>query len=277
MPEKLTKNINFQLFLFSLDPEFICEAVASGVYGIIVDCEIQGKERRQAGADTEINAATIEDLRRVRDCTDAQVICRINGYNSTTSEEIEKAIDAGADEIFLPMVRSETEVADALNLIAGQCGLGILVETVDAVNITNELSKLPLSRVYVGLNDLGIERGTANIFSAIEDGTVERLRRSFEVPFGFAGLTFPESGYPIQCRLLIAEMTRLNCDFSFLRRSFNYDIKGKDMSVEVSKIRDSINRHLQRTSEEITIDKCLLDDAILSVPDPSEWRIGGKR
>jgi len=268
------KNNDFQLFLFSLEPEFIRNAVASGVHGIIVDCENQEKERRQAGADTEINTATIEDLRRVRDCTDARVICRINGYDSTTSEEIENAIDAGADEIFLPMVRSETEVEDALNLIADRCGLGILVETVDAVNIADKLSLLPLSRVYVGLNDLGIERGTPNIFSAIEDGTVERLRRLFEVPFGFAGLTLPERGSPIPCRFLIAEMARLNSDFSFLRRSFNYDIKGKNVSVEVSKILDSINQHLKRSSEEIREDKLLLDDAILNAPDPAEWRIG---
>jgi len=274
MPEKLTKNINFQLFLYSLEPEFIRNAVASGVHGIMVDWESQGKGKRQAGADTEINKATVEDLKRVRKCTDAQVICRINGYCSTTAEEIENAIDAGTNEILLPMVRSEKEVEKVLNLIAGRCGLGILVETVDAVNIANKLSKLPLSRVYVGLNDLGIERGTSNIFSAIEDGTVERIRRSFEVPFGFAGLTLPERGYPIPCRLLIAEMAHLNCDFSFLRRSFNYDIMGKDMSVEVPKILDSIKQHLKRSSEEIREDKLLLDDVILNAPDPAEWRIG---
>ena len=277
MSEKLIKNSNFQLYLFSLDTEFIRKAVASGVHGIIVDWENQNKGKRQAGADTEINKATIEDLRRVRNCTDARVICRINGYNSTTTDEIENAIDSGADEILLPMVRSEIEVEKALNLIAGRCGLGILVETIDAVNIADKLSKLPLTRVYVGLNDLGIERRTPNIFSAIEDGTVEKIRGSFEVPFGFAGIKFPECGYPIQCRLLMAEMTRLNCDFSFLRRSFNHDIKGKDLSAEVPRILESINEHLQRTSDEITIDKRFLDHAILNAPDPSEWRIGEKR
>lgn len=277
MSEKLIKNSNFQLYLFSLDTEFIRKTVASGVHGIIVDWENQDKGKRQAGADTEINKATIEDLRRVRNCTDARVICRINGYNSTTTDEIENAIDSGADEILLPMVRSVQEVQDTLDLVADRCGLGILVETIDAVNIADKLSKLPLTRVYVGLNDLGIERGTPNIFSAIEDGTVEKIRGSFEVPFGFAGITFPERGYPIQCRLLIAEMTRLNCDFSFLRRSFNHDIKGKDMSVEVPRILDSFNVHLQRTSEEIATDKRFLDHAILNAPDPSEWRIGEKR
>jgi len=273
MSEKIVANNNFQLFLFSLDPEFIHEAVASGVYGIIVDWENQGKKERQAVADTEINNATIKDLKRIRDCTEAQVICRINGFCSTTADEIEKAIDSGADEILLPMVRSVQEVQNTLDLVADRCGLGILVETRDAVNIAGELSKLPLTRVYVGLNDLGIERGIPNIFSAIEDGMVERIRRSFEVPFGFAGLTLPDCGSPIPSSLLIAEMARLNCRFSFLRRSFNRDIKGKDMSIEVPKILNSFSKHLRRSPEETTEDKRLLNDVILNAPDPSEWQM----
>ena len=171
------------------------------------------------------------------------------------------------------MVRSVQEVQNTLDLVADRCGLGILVETLDAVNIADELSELPLTRVYVGLNDLGIERGTPNIFTAIEDGMVERIRHSFEVPFGFAGLTLPEYGSPISCRLLIAELVRLNCGFSFMRRSFHRDIEGKDMSIEVPKILDSIRRHLQRSPEDITEDKSLLDDAILNAPEPSEWQI----
>ena len=35
-----------------------------------------------------------------------------------------------------------------------------------------DLCRLPLTRVYVGLNDLSIDRGLANIFTSVADGTV---------------------------------------------------------------------------------------------------------
>jgi citrate lyase beta subunit len=121
--------------LFSTDPAFIHQAVAAGVDGITVDWERNGKPVRQAGADTQINADTLEDLRRVRASTDAQVICRINSYGATTAAEVEQAIEAGVNELFLPMVRSVTEVEAVLAQVNGRCGVGILVETVAATRI----------------------------------------------------------------------------------------------------------------------------------------------
>ena len=124
------------------------------------------------------------------------------------------------------MVRSAGEVADAIRVARGRCGVGILVETVDAVRNAAELARLPLSRVYVGLNDLSIERGSRSIFEALTDGLVDEVRPLFTVPFGMAGLTLPDCGRPIPCRLLIGEMARLACDFSFLRRSWRRDVSG---------------------------------------------------
>ena len=98
-----------------------------------------------------------------------------------------------------------------IEAVGGRCGVGVLVETVAAVEAVEELALLPLSRVYVGLNDLSIDRGTASLFDAIADGTVERVVSAFDVPFGFGGLTEPELGDPVPCRLLIAEMARLRC------------------------------------------------------------------
>ena len=78
----------------------------AGVDGFIVDWECKGKEKRQAGADTEINEDTPEDLRRVRAATNARVLCRLNQPGPWTAGEIEEAVAGGADEILLPMVRS---------------------------------------------------------------------------------------------------------------------------------------------------------------------------
>jgi len=188
---------HFSLTLFSTQPEFIQRAVAAGVAEIIVDWEHLGKQARQNGADTQINHDTLADLQRVRGCTSARVLCRLNQYGQTTQAEVEQAISAGADEILLPMVRSSGEAEAVLRQVQGRCHVGILVETLDATRELHALAKLPLSRVYVGLNDLAIERKSPSIFTAVADGTLERIRRAFDVPFGFGGLTLPECGNPI--------------------------------------------------------------------------------
>jgi len=253
--------------LFSTRPEIIRPAVAAGVKGIIVDWEHIGKEARQAYADTQINHDTPDDLRRVRACTDARIICRVNRYTPLTAHEVEQAIEAGADEILLPMVQSLEEVEAVLRQVGGRCGVGILVETLSAAEIAGDLARLPLARVYVGLNDLAIERGTPNIFTAVADGTLERIRRAFRVPFGFGGLTLPERGYPIPCRLLIGEMARLDCRFSFLRRSFHRDMRGRDSAVEVPRILEAVARARRRSPEAIARDRRDLEAAIAA------WRV----
>ncbi|NIM95060.1 MAG: hypothetical protein GTO18_15280 [Anaerolineales bacterium] len=253
---------DFSLLLFSTDPEFIAQSVSAGVEGIVVDWENIGKDRRQAFADTQINRDTLDDLIRVRASTKAKVICRINRFGESTHSEVEQAVSAGADELLLPMVRTATEVEKALELVRDRSGLGILVETLSAVRTINELSQLPLSRIYVGLMDLAIEREMTNIFMALADGTVETIRQSITCPFGFGGLTLPDRGYPIPCRLLIAEMVRLRCDFSFLRRSFHRDIRGKDPNVEIPRLSEALQKAKSRSKEEVAQDHADLLEAI---------------
>lgn len=253
--------------LFSTDPVFIQTAVNSGIDGIIVDWEWRGKERRQTGSDTEINHYTLEDLCQVRASTDATVICRINGFGPTSPEEIEQAIAAGADEILLPMVRTLEEVLAVLEQVRDRCGVGILIETSDAVSLARELARLPLCRVYIGLNDLAIERKTSNIFTSLIDGTVESVRKAFHVPFGFGGLTLPEGGFPIPCSLLIAELVRLSCNFSFLRRSFYRDTQSRNLAVETPRIREAIRQAYLRSPGEIDRERQELELAIRNWPN----------
>ncbi len=262
----------FSLTLFSTKPGFIQSAVAAGVDEVIVDWEHVGKAERQRTADTEINQDTLTDLRGVRACTRARVICRINQFGSGTPGEVEHAIEAGADEILLPMVRSVGQVQAVLEQAGERCGVGILVETNEAVQLVEQLAVLPLSRVYVGLNDLAIERHHLNIFSSLLDGTLEFIRQPFHGPFGFGGLTLPDGGFPIPCRLLIGEMARLNCTFSFLRRSFYRDIEGRDLGLEIPALQQAIQSAFARSQHEINRDRMDLESAIQAWSDQTELR-----
>jgi hypothetical protein len=234
----------------------------AGVDGFIVDWESKGKEKRQSGADTEINHDTPEDLRRVRASTASRVLCRLNQPGPWTRDEIDEAVASGVDEILLPMVRSPEEVLEAIRLVAGRCGVGILIETLDAVRHAAQLARLPISRAYVGLNDLSIERRSRSIFEPFTDGLVDGIRPLFTVPFGLAGLTLPECGRPIPCRLLIGEMTRLSCGFSFLRRSWRRDMAGRDPRAELPRIRAAIERAGRRSAEEIARDRAELVETV---------------
>src|SRR5205823_4959188 len=157
-------------------------AIAAGVSGVVVDWERVGKRHRQAGADTQIGEDTIDDLRRVRACTPERILCRIDNKARLLDDQIEAAAACGADEILLPMVRSAREVEDVIARVGGRCGIGILIETQSAFHDLGDLAALPLTRVYVGLNDLAIDRGRTNIFEPLVDGTVDEIGSHFTVP-----------------------------------------------------------------------------------------------
>ena len=252
----------FQLFLFVNDPDIVKIATRAGVHGFILDLETRGKENRQNGYDTQISTNSVEDLTLVRENTDNPVICRINPFGVWSQQEIETVISAGVDEIFLPMVRSPGEVVQVLECINDRCKLAILIETLDAVNQAELFTQFPLSRVYIGLNDLAIDRNINNIFLSVSDGTVEKVRKFFNNPFGFGGATLPEFGKPIPSRLLIGEMARIGCQFTFLRRSFYRDMVGGDYSVEIPRILDAFKNAYNRSTAEIESDRIKFMDAV---------------
>ncbi len=246
---------SFNLLLFTVDPQIAREATAGGAAGIVIDWENRGKAERQRGSDTEINLDTVDDLRRVHAVTDAPIFCRVNGAGRHSAAEVDMAIAAGAQQILLPMVRSVDDVRLVLDIVGGRCGVGILIETPEAVEAASELAQLPLSCVYVGLNDLAIARRSASIFDAVVDGTVDRIRPLFDMPFGFGGLTLPDRGSPVPCRLLIGEMARLECSFSFLRRSFRRDTAGQRLAQSLGVIDAALGEARRRSHASIVDDR----------------------
>lgn len=253
------------LFAFANSPARARAVVAAGAAGVVVDWERRGKGRRQAGADTQINADTPDDLARVRAAQAGVLLCRVNRWSPRAPAEIDLAIGLGADEILLPMVRRPEEVDAALEAVAGRCGLGILVETSDAVRRVDALVRRPLSRLYVGLNDLMIDRGGGPLFLALVDGTVDRVAAAAAgagITFGVAGLTVPEGGRPVPCRLVQGALARAGASFTFLRRSFWADTAGRDLAVEVPRILASAAAAGRRSPAAVAADHAELTAAV---------------
>lgn len=230
-------NNEFTLMMFANEPPVITQAITAGIHNFMVDCEWRGKVERQIEADTDTSFVTLENVKDVVAIRDTIVSCRINAFGAWTDQEIEVAIESGASRIFLPMVRNMKEAEHFLQRINGRVRPAILVETDEAVCISSDLASLPFDSVYVGLNDLAISRGHKVIFESLLDGTVELLREAFQgVSFGFGGVTLLGCGNPIPVELLLAEMHRLKCNFSFLRRSYCRDMFGKDGLDEITKL-----------------------------------------
>ena len=253
----------FDLILFYTTIENAKRAVESKISYLILDFEQREKSERQAGFDTQINQHTVDDLALVKREIDLPIICRCNEVNADTKHELEQILAHEPDEILLPMVRTLDEVDQVLGIVQGRCGVGVMIETAEAMTIMNTLNTYPLTRVYIGLNDLWISRQTAHLFVSLADGTVDKIRAAFtNIPLGFGGLTLPDHGSPLRCYHLIHEMQRLGCSFSFLRRSFYRDIQGVDWLAGVDSIHAKLEASATRSLIQQAADQRLAIKAI---------------
>lgn len=217
----------------------------------IVDWENKGKVERQQGFDTQINVHGVAELRALRRAVGGVVSCRVNSLGPWTAQEIDDALAAGATTLFLPMVKSPEQVEIFLRQLDGRAQAAILVETPQACACARELADFPLAMVYVGLNDLAIARCSHSIFTSLVDGTIDRIRESFAShAFGVGGLTRIDAGAPIPFALLLAELERLDCSFTFARRSFERDFAGRDIAQELGKIEVAWDALRMRTPSE---------------------------
>ncbi len=253
----------FQLLLFHRDIASSQIYSDAGVDALIVDLENRGKGARQLGFDTEINTHSLADLEAVKNNTNAHVMCRINGPSKEMHIEIADVLNAGADEIIVPMIRHIDQACAAVEGISGKAKITLMVETQEALSFVPAMSALPIDRIYIGLNDLQISRGSVSIFSSLIDGSLDTIRSGVNgVQFGFGGLTLRGMGRPLPVSHLVANLARLQADFTFLRRSFYHDIKTHNPIQVLAQMRQDIHDAKQRNQAQIATDYLALKSAI---------------
>lgn len=255
------------IVLFTHDPVYAGAASRAGVHALVVDWEQRDKHRRQAGFDTEINQAGPDELRAVRRAApEARIICRINNHPDTLADEATLAQELGADELLLPMVKTTGEIERALETLRPGVSLGILAETPDAISLGTQLAAYPLARVYVGLNDLHILRGQGHLFSPLTDGTLDRLRSDWTGHLSVAGVTLPDRGSPLPCRVLMGELARIGCDYLVGRRSFRRDIPPERIAEGLAAIHEEWSRLTARDARQIAEDRVLFLQSMNAMP-----------
>ncbi len=219
-----------KLMYITNNPKVALIAEKNGVQRIFVDMEYIGKSDRQGGMDTVQSSHTLDDVRKIKGCiTSAKLMARCNPIHdktdkySSSAEEIEGIIKAGADIIMLPFFKSKNEVEKFINLVGGRARTLLLIETPEAVaNIDEILQVCGIDEVFIGLNDLSLGYKMKFMFQLLADGTVEKLCNKFKakgIPYGFGGIAALGKG-SLPAERVIAEHYRLGSTCAILSRSF---------------------------------------------------------
>jgi hypothetical protein len=253
--------MSMRLMYISNDAKIGKIAESAGVDWIFVDLEYIGKEKRQANRNTVISAHTIEDIKNMRAAiSKSELLVRINPLGEYSKEEIENVINAGADIIMLPFFKTKEEVKTFLKYVNGRVKTCLLVETMSAVEIIDEILELKgIDFIHIGLNDIHIERQTNFMFEFLADGYIDILAEKIkkkEIPFGFGGVAHMDSDLLPLAKDIISEHYRLGSSGVILSRSFiqySPDIDIKDFEKEfinrVRKLRN-IEKNLPKKDED---------------------------
>lgn len=236
-----------KLMYITNQPEIAKIVELHGVDRIFIDMEYIGKSARQGGMDTVQCHHTIEDIRSIRQCiTKSKLMVRCNPIHDATEnyvsskDEIDAAIDAGADILMLPYFKTAKEVAEFIRLVDGRAKTLPLVETSESVECIDEILELDgIDEIFVGLNDLSLGYGMKFMFQLLIDGTVEKLCEKFKkkgIPYGFGGIAALGKGM-LPSEKVIAEHYRLGSTCAILSRSFC----NTNIITELDEVREIFN------------------------------------
>lgn len=221
-----------KLMYITNSPRIAALADKAGVDRIFVDLESVGKQLRQGGMNTVQSDHTLSDIRRIRPAVkQAELLVRVNPIYDWSREEIDAAIDAGADALMLPYFQTAEQVERFLRFTDGRARTILLVETPEAVENLDGILSLPgIDECHIGLNDLHLGYGRKFLFELLADGTVDRIVdkfREYGVPFGIGGIARLGRGI-LPADYILAEHIRLGSQAVILSRSFCNDILFSD-------------------------------------------------
>ena len=260
--------MSLKLMYITNRPEVAEIADRTGVDRIFIDMEYIGKEKRQAGLDSVKSRHTIADIVSVRKVLkNAELLVRVNPIHKATSEhsgsreEINAAVDAGADVIMLPMYRTLDDVEEFLHIVDGRAKTQLLAETPDACSIMNQVAMIPeVDEIHLGLNDLHLAYHKKFMFELLADGTVDKICnviKQTDKRFGFGGIARVGYGM-LPAEYVIKEHYRIGSTCAILSRAFCNADKIKELSViselfetEMVKIRETESLAENMSEEEL--------------------------
>lgn len=227
--------MSLKLMYITNKPEVARIAEGVGVDWIFLDMEFIGKDSRQGGLDTVQNHHTVRDVQNIKAAVkQARVLVRVNPIHEalpdypSSKAEIDATIAAGADILMLPFFKTVEEVKTFIKLVDGRAKTLLLMETVEAANLIDEILEVPgIDMIHLGLNDMHLELGMKFMFELLANGTVEKLGNKIKakgIPFGFGGIATLDGG-ALPGSMVLKEHVRLGSSLVIVSRSFcNTDV-----------------------------------------------------
>jgi len=224
-----------RLMYITNNPVVAVIAEQAGVDWIFLDMEFIGKDARQGGLDTVQNHHTMKDVANIKAAVKkAKVLVRVNPIHEalpdypSSKDEIDATIKAGADIMMLPFFKTVEEVKQFISYVDGRAKTLLLMETVEAANLVDEILEVPgIDMIHLGLNDMHLELGMKFMFELLANGTVEKLGKKIEakgIPFGFGGIATLDGG-ALPGSMVLKEHVRLGSSMVIVSRSFcNTDV-----------------------------------------------------
>ena len=242
--------LNFMMITAS--PEVAAFIEQHGVARIFLDQEVLGKAERQGHLNTHKAAHTLQEISAVADVLrQAELMVRINPVNTKTLDEINAALDHGAQRLMLPMFTTRDEVELFLKWVNGRVPVTFLAETPQSiVRLPDWLTLLKpgYDEVHIGLNDLSLSMGLNFLFepmaSRLLDSPAKYLNDA-HIRWGIGGVARIGQG-ELPAEVVIGEHVRLGSQWVILSRAFHQGASSSsdllqtlNFPSEVSKLRDA--------------------------------------
>ncbi|GEN29595.1 hypothetical protein HVA01_32410 [Halovibrio variabilis] len=242
--------LNFMMITAS--PEVASFIEQHGVPRIFMDQEVLGKAERQGHLDTHKAAHSLQEIAAVAAVLKrAELMVRLNPLNALTRQEVEGALDNGAQRLMLPMFSSRAEIEQFMAMVNGRVPVTFLAETAASlVRLPDWLDLLTPGRdeVHIGLNDLALNMGLRFLFEPM----AARLLDPAAATLNQAGVTWGVGGIArigqgeLPAETVLGEHVRLGSQWIILSRAFHAGaatsadlLETLDFPAEMAKLRQA--------------------------------------
>lgn len=238
--------------MITASPEVAAFIEQHGVARIFLDQEVLGKAERQGHLDTHKAAHSLEEIAAVAGVlSKAELMVRLNPLHAGSIDEINAALDHGAQRLMLPMFTMRWEVEQFLALVAHRVPVTFLAETPQAlVRLADWLPLLEPGRdeVHLGLNDLSLAMGLNFLFEPMAGRLLEPAAEQLNasgVRWGVGGIARIGQG-ELPAETVLGEHIRLGSSWVILSRAFHQGastsselMQALDFPAEIAKLREA--------------------------------------
>lgn len=243
---------HFKLMILAADPVSAAEAQTAGVDRIFYDLEYIGKAERQHGRNTVKSNNSIDDIPTVRKVINtSELLVRTNPIHAYSKNEVDKAIEYGADILMLPMVIDHHDVEQYVEMVNGRAKVCIMIETAASMaRLDKILAVKGVDEIFVGLNDLHISMGLRFMFELLSGGLVEYIANKCNkagIPFGFGGIARIGEG-DLPSDYILGEHVRLGSESVILSRTFK-GVVGVDANAHTINLKEEVDKVRNRMED----------------------------